>query len=65
MATIHNLRDEPRLPPNSPRMEWLFDAVEAYPPARQKRLIVQAAMLGIIERDDATIMIDALGLGSE
>lgn len=64
-ASIHPLDTKPGIPPNSPRMEWLFDAVEGKPPAAQKRLIVTAALLGIIEQDDATIMIDALGLGGE
>ena len=50
--------------PNDPRMEFMFGALDGLPPARQKRLILEARQphVGILSDELAATMIDALGL---
>lgn len=51
-------------PQNEARMEWLYNAISDKPPARQKYLIVQAAMeeVGFLSGWDAHVMLCSLGL---
>tara|TARA_R110000868_G_scaffold87274_6_gene244238 strand:- start:292 stop:489 length:198 start_codon:yes stop_codon:yes gene_type:complete len=50
--------------PNEARMEWLYSVVEGLPKARQKRLIVQAALseVGFLTPDEAERLLSSLGL---
>lgn len=61
---VTRLPTAPESVPNNARHEFLFDACDGLPPARQKRLIVRAAMpeVGFIEADDARVLLSALGL---
>jgi hypothetical protein len=51
---------------NSPRMEWLFRALEGHPNVRKKSLIIQARSpeVGFIDDQTAAVLIDALGLAA-
>ena len=50
--------------PNDVRMEWLYAALDGHPNVSKKRLIVLAASpeVGFLDRQQATILIGALGL---
>ena len=50
--------------PNEARVEWLYSVVEGLPPARQKRLIVQAALseVGFLTPYEAERLLSSLGL---
>jgi hypothetical protein len=50
--------------PNDARQEWLFIALDGKPNATKKRLICLAASpeVGFLDRQQATILIGALGL---
>ena len=50
--------------PNDPRHEFLFDACDGLPPARQKRLILRARSpeVQFLDAADAEVLLDALGL---
>lgn len=62
MAEIARIDPPIAAPENDPRVEFVLDACEGQPPVRKKRLIVRAALAGIIEGRDAEILIDALNL---
>lgn len=49
---------------NDARMEFLYEVIEDLPPARQKRLIMRAAMdeVRFIDRLAASIMLESLNL---
>lgn len=64
MADIARISPPVEPVPNDPRMEFMFDVCDGLPAARQKRLIVRAALAGMIEQRDADILIDALNLGA-
>jgi len=50
--------------PNDARMEWLYSALDGRPNSAKKRLIILAASpeVGFLDRQQATILISALGL---
>jgi hypothetical protein len=50
--------------PNEPRVEFMYSVVEGLPPARQKRLIVQAALseVGFLTPYEAQRLLSSLGL---
>lgn len=53
--------------PNEARIEWLYSVVEGLPKARQKRLIVQAALseVGFLTPYEAERLLSSLGLEAE
>jgi hypothetical protein len=50
--------------PNNPIHEFLFVCCDGQPPARQKRIVLMAREVGVIEAQDADVLIDALNLRS-
>lgn len=68
MSTVARLPIERTVEPvtNDARNEFILSCCEGLPPARQKRLILQARSheVGFIGDGDAEILIDALGLRS-
>lgn len=51
-------------PTNNCRQEWVRTIIEGYPPARQKLIIVEAAMpeLDILTQQEASELLAACGL---
>lgn len=50
--------------PNDPRLEWLYLCLDGHPNITKKRIITLAASpeVGFLDHQQATILIDALGL---
>jgi hypothetical protein len=64
MNKIVSFSHNPVSVPNEARIEWLYSVVEGLPPARQKRLIVQAALseVAFLTPDEAERLLSSLGL---
>lgn len=63
-AELHSLQpsDNSGQLPNNPAQEFLFDACEGQPKARQRRIIWRGVVAGFIDETDARIVADALGV---
>jgi hypothetical protein len=50
--------------PNDARIEWLYRALDGHPNVRKKRLILEACRpeVNFLDRQQGTVLIDALGL---
>lgn len=64
MAGVTNINPIIECPPNDPRVEFMYCVLEGLPPARQKRLIVMAALepVGFLTIQQAHDMLGSLGL---
>lgn len=52
---------------NNPRIEFMYSILEGLPPARQKRLLVEAALsdIGFLTEQEAGEVMSSLGLNGE
>lgn len=62
MGEIVIMQPEVEDVPNNPAHEFLFDACDGHGKARQRRLIHRAMLAGFVDRGDAEIVADALGV---
>ena len=49
-------------PQQEDRREFVFMACEGHPPERKRKLVLEAVAAGILNRQDAEIFLDNLGL---